>query len=44
MIVTIAWRCLEIAMIEHVNPNEVDTVVGTVLIFSLYGNFKNWIK
>lgn len=43
-IVVVAWRCLEIVMLGHINPNDVDTVVGFVLTLSLYGNFKNWIK
>lgn len=43
-IVLNCWMLLEVIIIGSVNPNKVDNVVGIVLIYSLYGNFKNWIK
>ena len=38
IVVCLGWQLLEIIMIGHVNPNNVDTVIGIILTISLYKN------
>lgn len=42
--VTLLWQLLELLMIGHINPNNVDSVIGLILTYSLYINYKNWKK
>lgn len=44
MLVDIGWRLLELNITGKINPNEVDSWVGVVLTWSLFGNFKSWEK
>lgn len=44
MLVAIGWQLLELKMTGKINPNEVDSWVGLVLTWSLFGNFKFWEK
>lgn len=41
ILVTLGWQGLEIVMIGHINPNNVDTVITLILSLSLYGNLIN---
>lgn len=42
-IVTIAWQGVELIVLGQITPKKVDNVIGIVLTFSLYGNYKVWI-
>lgn len=42
--VTFLWQLIELIMIGHINPNNVDSVIGLVLTYSLYINYKNLKK
>lgn len=42
-IVTIGWQGLEMIILGEITPNKVDSVIGLILIFSLYSNYKVWI-
>lgn len=42
-IVTFSWQGLELFFIGKINPNFIDTIVGIVLSYSLFGNFKNMV-
>ena len=46
IVVGLIWQLIEIAMLGHINPNHVDTVISIILTFSLYKNFENqkWFK
>lgn len=41
IVVSIGWQLLEIAMIGHINPNNVDTVISIILTLSLHQNIKD---
>lgn len=43
-LVVLFWQLLELAMIGKVNPNRVDSIIGTILTISLYENFQAWAK
>lgn len=40
ILVTLGWQGLEMLMIGHINPNNVDSVITLILSLSLYGNLK----
>lgn len=42
--VVYGWQLLEFIMIGEIRPNKVDTVVGIILIYSLWGNLITWTK
>ena len=42
-IVTIGWQGIELIILGQITPKKVDSVIGLVLTFSLYGNYKVWI-
>lgn len=39
--VCLLWRVLEKLILGQVNPNSVDSIIGLILIVSLYGNLKH---
>lgn len=41
-IVTSVWILLEKLMLKEVTPNQVDSIIALILIYSLYGNLKWW--
>lgn len=43
-IVCFGWQGLEILLIGEIRPNDVDTVIGLILTFSLFGNYLKYIK
>lgn len=44
ILVTLFWQLLELIMIGHINPNNVDSVIGFILTYSLYLNYKSHKK
>lgn len=42
-IVILMWQLLEVSILGEIRPNEIDTIIGIILTFSLYGNLK-WFE
>lgn len=43
VIVVFVWQLLEVIIEGNViNPNNVDTIIGIILTYSLYYNYKTW--
>lgn len=42
VIVVFVWQLLEVIIEGNVNPNNVDTIIGMILTYSLYYNYKTW--
>lgn len=43
-LVQLIWSGLELFFLGHTNPNIIDTIIGFILICSLYVNFIHWIS
>lgn len=43
-LVLFIWQLMEKMLIGEVTPNIVDSIIGTILTYSLYFNYKNWIE
>lgn len=42
--VVVLWEGLELCIDGLIITIRVDNIIGTILAFSLYKNFKNWIE
>lgn len=42
-LVVVLWQLIEKILVGEVTPSIVDSIVGTVLSYSLYFNYKHWI-
>ena len=40
IIVGVCWQVLELMILGHTNPNNVDTIIGLILTMSLYENLR----
>ena len=43
-IVCLGWQRLEILLIGEIRPNNVDSIIGLILTFSLFGNYRHYRK
>lgn len=43
-LVILIWQLLEKILFGEITPNLVDSIIGTVLSYSIYKNYKNWVK
>lgn len=41
--VVLAWQFLEEIILGEITPSIVDSIVGGVLAYSLYCNYKHWL-
>jgi hypothetical protein len=41
-IVTLSWWGLELLILGEIKPNNIDSVIGVILTYSLYCNLSNW--
>lgn len=44
VLVTMVWRLLELIAYGKVLPDKVDSIIAIILSYSLYANFKFYIK
>ena len=44
LIVCCIWQLLETIFEGQINPSIVDSIIGCILMWSLYGNLKTWNK
>ncbi|EKO1912193.1 hypothetical protein PZQ55_001231 [Clostridium botulinum] len=42
--VVLVWQGLELCIDGLIIARKVDSVIGAILVLSLYKNFKNWIE
>lgn len=42
-LVILIWQLLEKILFGEITPNLVDSIIGTILSYSIYKNYKNWI-
>lgn len=43
-VVLLLWQALELNIDGVITPRKVDNIIGFILVFSLYGNFKKWLE
>ncbi len=43
VVIILVWQFLEKIILGEVTPNIVDSIVGTILAYSLYCNYKRWM-
>lgn len=43
-VVLLLWQALELYIDGVITPRKVDDIIGFILVFSLYKNFKNWLE
>lgn len=43
-LVILIWQLLEKILFGEITPNLVDSIIGTVLSYSIYKNYKNGVK
>lgn len=43
-LVTLVWQLIEKILVGEITPTMVDSIIGTILSYSLYFNYKKWIR